>query len=71
MTNEAPEPRTGPVLGVFAHPDDAEIAAGGVMAKWAAAGRPVHLLILTNGDRGSQDPDASRKELASTRRLET
>jgi LmbE family N-acetylglucosaminyl deacetylase len=71
VTDEAPEPRTGPVLGVFAHPDDAEIAAGGVMAKWAAAGRPVHLLILTNGDRGSQDPVASRKELASTRRLET
>jgi LmbE family N-acetylglucosaminyl deacetylase len=71
VTDEAPQPRTGPVLGVFAHPDDAEIAAGGVMAKWAAAGRPVHLLILTNGDRGSQDPDASRKELAATRRLET
>jgi LmbE family N-acetylglucosaminyl deacetylase len=71
VTDEAPRPRTGPVLGVFAHPDDAEIAAGGVMAKWAAAGRPVHLLILTNGDRGSQDPDASRKELAATRRVET
>jgi LmbE family N-acetylglucosaminyl deacetylase len=71
VTDEAAQPRTGPVLGVFAHPDDAEIAAGGVMAKWAAAGRPVHLLILTNGDRGSQDPDASRKELAATRRLET
>jgi LmbE family N-acetylglucosaminyl deacetylase len=63
--------RTGPVLGVFAHPDDAEIAAGGVLAKWAAAGREVHLLILTNGDRGSQDPSASREELAATRRVET
>jgi LmbE family N-acetylglucosaminyl deacetylase len=65
------EPRTGPVLGVFAHPDDAEIAAGGVLAKWAAGGRAVHLLILTNGDRGSQDPTASREELAATRRVET
>ena len=46
-----PEGRAGPVLGVFAHPDDAEIAAGGVLAKWAAAGREVHLLVLTNGDR--------------------
>jgi LmbE family N-acetylglucosaminyl deacetylase len=65
------QPRTGPVLGVFAHPDDAEICAGGVLAKWAAAGREVHLLTLTNGDRGSQDPSASREELAATRRLET
>jgi LmbE family N-acetylglucosaminyl deacetylase len=71
MAEDAREPRTGPVLGVFAHPDDAEIAAGGVLAKWAAAGRDVHLLILTNGDRGSQDPSAGREELAATRRGET
>jgi len=41
------------------------------MAKWASAGREVHLLILTNGDRGSTDPTASRAELAATRREET
>ena len=66
-----PTPRTGPVLAVFAHPDDAEICAGGAMAKWATTGREVHLLILTNGDRGSGDPTASREELAATRRRET
>jgi LmbE family N-acetylglucosaminyl deacetylase len=66
-----PTPRTGPALAVFAHPDDAEICAGGVMAKWASAGREVHLLILTNGDRGSTDPTASRAELAAARREET
>jgi LmbE family N-acetylglucosaminyl deacetylase len=75
MTGEAPAgadaPRTGPVLAVFAHPDDAEICAGGTLAKWAAAGREVHLLILTNGDRGSQDPARSRAELAATRATET
>jgi LmbE family N-acetylglucosaminyl deacetylase len=67
----APVPRGGPVVAVFAHPDDAEIAAGGTLAKWAAAGRAVHLLILTNGDRGSQDPSRSREELAATRLAET
>lgn len=67
----APPPRTGPVLAVFAHPDDAEIAAGGTLAKWAATGRQVHLVVLTNGDRGSQDPAMSRVELAATRRRET
>ncbi|HVF07067.1 MAG TPA: PIG-L deacetylase family protein [Actinomycetota bacterium] len=67
----ADAPRTGPVLGVFAHPDDAEIAAGGTIASWTAAGRQVHLLVLTNGDRGSQDPALERAELARTRVRET
>lgn len=71
MTREERPPPTGPVLGVFAHPDDAEICAGGVMARWAAAGREVHLLILTNGDRGSQDPALDRGWLAATRLRET
>lgn len=70
MTDE-PDVRTGPVLAVFAHPDDAEICAGGLLSAWAAAGRAVHLLVLTNGDRGSNDPTVSRAELAATRLIET
>ena len=62
---------TGPVLAVYAHPDDAEISAGGTIAKWCAAGREVHLLVLTNGDRGSQDPAVDRAELARIRQGET
>lgn len=65
------EARTGPALAVFAHPDDAEICAGGTLAKWTAAGREVHLLVLTNGDRGSLDPWRDRAELAATRAAET
>jgi len=61
----------GPVLAVFAHPDDAEIAAGGTLAKWTAAGRSVNLLVLTNGDRGTTDPSADRAELARVRAEET
>lgn len=57
----------GPVLASFAHPDDAEIAAGGALAKFAAHGREVHLLVLTNGDRGSNDPDTDRAELERVR----
>ena len=71
MTHEEREPRTGPVLAVFAHPDDAEICAGATLAKWAAAGREAHLVILTNGDRGSTDPSVSREQLAATRRSES
>jgi LmbE family N-acetylglucosaminyl deacetylase len=59
------------VLAVFAHPDDAEISAGGTLARWAGEGRGVHLLVLTNGDRGSEDPAQDRVELARTRLRET
>jgi LmbE family N-acetylglucosaminyl deacetylase len=59
------------VLAVFAHPDDAEISAGGTLARWAGEGREVHLLVLTNGDRGSEDPAQDREELARIRLVET
>ncbi len=65
----APEPG-GPVLAVFAHPDDMEICAGGTVARWCAEGRDVHLLVLTNGDRGAAKP-VDRDELAATRLAET
>jgi LmbE family N-acetylglucosaminyl deacetylase len=68
--SETPPPG-GPVLAVFAHPDDAEISAGGTLARWAGEGRAVHLLVLTNGDRGSEDPSEDRAELAHTRLTET
>jgi len=61
----------GPILGIFAHPDDAEISCGASLTKFASAGRPVHLLILTNGDRGSLDPALDRAELAATRARES
>ncbi len=66
-----PDPVAGPVLAVFAHPDDADIGCGGTLAKFADAGREVHLVILTNGDRGSGDGTVDRADLAATRRQET
>src|SRR5207245_624812 len=38
--------------------------------RFAGEGRAVHLLILTNGDRGSQDPAQDRAELARIRHRE-
>ncbi len=67
----ADEPPAGPILACFAHPDDAEISSGGTLAKWAASGRDVHLLVLTNGDRGSNDRDEDREALARTRAEES
>jgi LmbE family N-acetylglucosaminyl deacetylase len=70
MSETASSP-AGPVLAVFGHPDDAEISSGGTLARWAGEGRDVHLLVLTNGDRGSEDAALDRAKLALTRREET
>lgn len=59
------------VLVVMAHPDDAEISSGAIMARWASEGREVNLMILTNGDKGSDDPDADPVQIAAVRREET
>ncbi len=40
------------VLVLGAHPDDCEIRAAGVAAKWAAMGHHVKFVSLTNGDIG-------------------
>jgi LmbE family N-acetylglucosaminyl deacetylase len=40
---------------VFAHPDDAEIGSGGVIARWVASGCDVTYLLCTNGDAGTAD----------------
>lgn len=53
-------------LAVFAHPDDAESACGGTLARWSAAGASVVVVICCAGDKGSSDPKA--KPTALTRR---
>jgi LmbE family N-acetylglucosaminyl deacetylase len=42
-------------LAIGAHPDDIEFGCGATLAKWAAAGASVHLLILTDGSKGTWD----------------
>jgi LmbE family N-acetylglucosaminyl deacetylase len=58
-------------LAVYAHPDDPEISAGGTLAKWAAAGAVVWVLITTRGDKGTTDPAADTDALARLRVAET
>lgn len=54
----------------MAHPDDPEFFCGGLIARWCATGTEVTYLILTNGDKGSDDPNISPKELSIQRRAE-
>ena len=54
-------------LAVFAHPDDPEVGCGGTLARWAALGAEVHLVIANRGDKGSFDPDTDPDALADHR----
>jgi LmbE family N-acetylglucosaminyl deacetylase len=54
-------------LAVGAHPDDIEFGCGATLAKWAGAGCRVHHLVLTDGSKGSWDPDADQADLVSAR----
>jgi LmbE family N-acetylglucosaminyl deacetylase len=57
-------------LAVYAHPDDADVACGGTLARWAAAGTAVHLIVCTDGGKGTFDPAANPVELAALRSSE-
>jgi len=54
-------------LAVYAHPDDADVSCGGTLAAWCRAGSKVHLLVCTNGDKGSADPSTNPADLVATR----
>lgn len=54
-------------LAVYAHPDDADVACGGTLALWAARGSAVHLVVCTDGGRGTVDPGVDPAVLAATR----
>ena len=61
---------TTPVLVVTPHPDDAETGAGGTIVKWAKQGRKIVLVVCTNGDKGSSDPEMTSPKLAAIREVE-
>ena len=42
----------GVLLAVHAHPDDETLSTGGLLATWAAAGRPAVVVTCTRGERG-------------------
>ena len=54
-------------LAIYAHPDDPEVSCGGTLARWAAAGADVHVLVCTQGDKGSSDASVNPRRLAKQR----
>lgn len=63
-------PVPGSALTVGAHPDDAEFGAGGTLARWAAEGCEVTILVLTDGSKGTWETDTSTQDLVAARRRE-
>ena len=57
-------------LAIGAHPDDIEFGCGATLAKWAARGTEVHLLILTDGSKGTWDESDDLEALVKIRREE-
>jgi LmbE family N-acetylglucosaminyl deacetylase len=55
---------------VCAHPDDAEIGSGGVVAKWVAAGCEVTYVLCTDGSAGTADRSWTPAELSEKRAAE-
>jgi LmbE family N-acetylglucosaminyl deacetylase len=55
---------------VVAHPDDAEFMAAGTVAKWARDGSILTYVVVTRGDKGSDDPEMTPDRLAEIREAE-
>jgi LmbE family N-acetylglucosaminyl deacetylase len=55
---------------VVAHPDDAEFLVAGTVAKWARAGATITYVIITKGDKGSDDPAMTPSRLTEIREAE-
>lgn len=57
-------------LAIGAHPDDIEFGCGATLAKWAASGCDVFLLVCTDGSKGTWDPATDPADLVARRRSE-
>jgi LmbE family N-acetylglucosaminyl deacetylase len=58
------------LLVIAAHPDDIEFGAGGLIARWVLEGTDAAYLVVTRGDKGSDDPDTKPEELGRRREAE-
>ncbi len=74
-------PRTRPFSGpddrrikralcIVAHPDDIEFFCAGTVLKLSRRGAAVDFVIVTSGDKGTDDPELSGEQLAATREAE-
>ncbi len=60
----------GRILAIGAHPDDIEFGCGATIARWTSRGADAVFAIVTDGSKGTWDPDADPATVASTRSKE-
>ena len=60
----------GRVLAVMPHPDDTEFFCGGTLALWASRGAEVYICMVTDGSKGSDDPEMTAERLIAIRQEE-
>ena len=60
----------GPVMAIFAHPDDPEFVTGGALACWSQAGRKLVYVICTDGSKGTSDRHVAAVDLIKRRQEE-
>jgi LmbE family N-acetylglucosaminyl deacetylase len=70
VSQEQQEPDIRRAMVIVAHPDDAEFASAGTVARWTREGREVIYVLCTSGDKGTSDRDLSPAQLAEIRRVE-
>lgn len=58
------------ILAVGAHPDDIDIGYSGSVAEFIKNGAEAYYLVLTDGSKGSENPEISNEELIKIRRGE-
>ncbi len=57
-------------LAIYAHPDDADVAAGGTLARWSSLGCAVHLVVACQGDKGTHHSHEGGHDLVTRRSAE-
>jgi LmbE family N-acetylglucosaminyl deacetylase len=68
VNDEWPEEKI--ILVILAHPDDPEFFCGGTLARWKKAGHKIHYCLITNGNKGTNDPLVTPEGLTKFRREE-
>lgn len=63
-------PRATAIMAIAAHPDDVESWCAGTLALAIDQGALVRLLLVTSGDKGSDDPHVTSEDIARRREAE-
>jgi LmbE family N-acetylglucosaminyl deacetylase len=70
MPNSDSENTPGTALVIVPHPDDADFMSAGTVALWAREGWQVILVVITDGSKGTEDPDMTPERIIRIRKEE-